>query len=71
MAGSSRRDHGIAMAGEVDRFDREDRRADQRQISASGRPDRPATSGRPLSGLVPAGVRFTPSRVMPAGQERD
>jgi len=30
MAGSSRRDHGIDMAGEVDRFDREDRRTDQR-----------------------------------------
>jgi hypothetical protein len=66
------RDHGIDMAGEVDRFDREDRRTDQRQISASGRSALRATSGRPLSGLPdPAVVRFTPARVMPAGQERD
>jgi hypothetical protein len=37
MAGSPRRDHGIDMAEEADQFDREDRRTDQRQISASGR----------------------------------
>jgi hypothetical protein len=52
--------------------DREDRRTDQRQISASGRSALRATSGRPVSGLPgPAVVRFTPSGVMPAGQEQD
>jgi hypothetical protein len=41
--GSPRRDHGVDMAEEVDQFDREERRTDQRQISASGRPVRRAT----------------------------